>query len=140
MKRLFFTNFYLGLRDDQSHAGTTNTKLIADRKKEYKDFCSECFITQLKLINPKVVVCLGIKVGKTLSEVFSDFVKSNNTLTSLYKNKETDKYIVRKNFADLGERIFILIPHPSYAHINWEKHGERHEIKSKIQEAIHDHK
>ena len=128
----FFTNFYLGLRDDKGYPGTTMTKLRICKKKDYEDFCSEYFINQLKSINPKVVICLGVDIGRTLPKIFSGFANSNNTLTSLYKNNETDKYAVCTNDNVFGKRKFVLIPHPSFAHINW----KRHDIKSKIEEAI----
>ncbi len=126
----FFTNFYMGIRDEKNHPGTTMTKLMVKRGKNYKDFCHQFFVTQLNLINPKIVLCLGIEVGKALISIFPEF--SKNKLTSLYAGEVTKNYSVMIDDNVLGNRKFILIPHPSMANSNWGKNN----IHSKIQKAI----
>lgn len=131
----FFTNFYLGLRNDKLHKGTTNTKRIKQIKQDYKDLCFNFFLSQLELINPKTVVCLGSEVGQTLSEIspiFSNFSKKKNKITTLFSDTSRQDYIIHTNDSIFEQRKFILIPHPSYAHINWNKH----DIKNKIVSAL----
>lgn len=136
IEKTFFTNFYMGLRDNKNHPGTTMTKLIMPRQQDYKIFCFAFFKKQLELINPKIVICLGTAVGKTLSEfsdVFSSFGLKKTTLSELYSDPNKENYIVNTNDKTFGQRKFILIPHPSYAHINWKKH----DIKLKIKNTLH---
>lgn len=45
---------------------------------------------------------------------------------------EKKDYIIHTDDGIFEQRKFILIPHPSYAHINW----NRHDIKSKIESAL----
>ena len=133
--KTFFTNFYLGLRDDKSHQGTTMTKRIKNLEQDYKDLCKDFFIIQLEKINPKTIICLGVEVGQTLSEyfdLFKTFAKKYSTITNLYAYDSKTEYIINIEDDSLGQRKFILIPHPSYAHINWVKN----DIKRKIIKAI----
>jgi hypothetical protein len=127
----FFTNFYLGLRDDNTHTDMKMTKLTVKRTKQYNEFCHAFFLTQLKLINPKLVLCLGKEVGKILPDIFKSMTNEGKSIFSLYSGESAD-YIVTSNDGIYGRRKFILIPHPSYAHINWSKNN----IKDKIKEAI----
>lgn len=88
------------------------------------------------MINPKTIICLGTQVGETLSEysnLFKTFSKGHNTLTNLYADDSSD-YIIYIDDHNLGKRKFILIPHPSYGHINWVKN----DITNKIKKAIKD--
>jgi len=48
MKQTFFTNFYMGLRDDTLHEKMKMTKLAVKRRNDYKQFCHTFFLTQLK--------------------------------------------------------------------------------------------
>ena len=133
----FFTNFYLGLRDDKLHKGTTMTKRVKKLEQDYKDLCYNFFSIQLEMINPKTIICLGAEVGQTLSEyynLFKTFSKKYSTITKLYADNSNSDYIININDNYLGQRKFILIPHPSYGHINWGKN----DIKNKIIKAIKD--
>ncbi len=132
LENTFFTNFYLGLRDDINHPGNTMTKLAVKRQQEYKFFCFNFFQTQLQLINPKIIICLGKEVGLALPGIFSTFIDQRKSLLSMYADESDINYIVYTNDQVYGKRKFILIPHPSYAHINWAKHN----IKAKIQAAV----
>lgn len=131
----FFTNLYLGIRNDKLYTGTSMTRRVKPLEQEYKDLCYNFFLAQLELINPKTVVCLGSEVGQTLSEfsnVFSGFSTKKNKISSLFADESKQDYIINTNDAIFEQRKFILIPHPSYAHINWNKH----DIKNKIEKAI----
>lgn len=46
MEETFFTNFYLGLRDDSTHDNMKMTKLGVKRTNDYKNFCMAFFKTQ----------------------------------------------------------------------------------------------
>ncbi len=130
----FFTNFYLGLRNDKVHSGTTMTKKVKKMEQDYKCLCFNFFLVQLEMVNPKTVICLGAEVGQTLSEfsaVFSNF-STKNKITNLYADTTKQDYIVHTNDRTFKQRKFVLIPHPSYAHINWQKN----DIKNKIKIAI----
>lgn len=135
IKTTFFTNFYLGLRNDKLYKGTTNTKRIKQIKQDYKNLCFNFFLVQLELINPKTVVCLGAEVGQTLSEfspVFSNFSTKKNKISNLFADTTKQDYVIHTNDSIFEQRKFVLIPHPSYAHINWNKH----DIKNKIESAL----
>lgn len=137
MNETFFTNFYLGLRNDIDHIGTSNTKRIKKIEQKYKDLCFDFFLVQLKLINPKRIVCLGTYVGRTLSEysdVFSRFSMKKKGITKLFENNTEQEYIVETDDDIFKRRKFILIPHPSFAHINWGKN----DIRNKIKRALRD--
>lgn len=56
----FFTNLFLGLRKEGKN---TDPKDIKDA---YRNFCYTFFKKQLDIINPKIVLCLGQEVGKSL--------------------------------------------------------------------------
>ncbi len=132
----FFTNFYLGLRKDSLYQGTTMTKRIKNLEQEYKDLCFNFFRIQIEMINPRIVICLGTQVGQTLSEyseVFKKFSKQSGTITSLYDQNNDEAFIIYTDDSIWGQRKFILIPHPSYAHINW-KNDIRNQISKAIQE------
>lgn len=119
LSQTFFTNFYLGVRNDIEIIGTTNTNKIVNYSNEYIQICLNFFQVQLELINPSTVVCMGKEVGKILSENFkelSDFNLKNSNFIELYKE---NKFVKEIENDSLGKRKFILIPHPSYSHINW---------------------
>ena len=110
----FFTNLFMGLRSEGKMTG--KKKLTT----EFKKVCFDFLQIQLKLINPRIVICLGTEVGQALSEKneFLDFSFINN--------------IVKTSSPFFGNRTYILIPHPSYAHINWKKFDTVRKIKSEI--------
>jgi len=132
VEQTFFTNFYLGLRDDKLHEKMKMTNLAVKRTNDYKSFCFNFFKTQLDFINPKLVICLGKEVGRILPGVFKNLTEPGKSLLSLYADETQTDYIVQTNDKIYGNRKYVLIPHPSYAHINWAKH----DIKSKIMAAI----
>jgi len=122
IEKTFFTNFFLGLRI---------TGKMIDKKislEDYKSFCNKFFLTQLKMINPSIVICLGKPVRFVLCDAFERlFPGKNLTYKKLYEN---NGYEVEIKDSVLGERKFVFIPHPSYAHIAW-KH-----IRTKIELAV----
>ena len=122
----FFTNLFLGLR-----RGGTNTKRAAKIKDDYKDVCFNFFKVQLEFINPKVVLCLGKDVGDTLS-AFPAFGQFKTGIAKMFGENNKRDYIVTTDDDFFGQRKFILIPHPSFAHINWSKNN----TKQKIMDAL----
>jgi uracil-DNA glycosylase family 4 len=121
LETTFFTNLFLGLR---KKGGNTDTKKVTE---EYKKFCFQFFEKQLELINPKKIICLGSTVGKSLANYSSYFVEYSKPVSKLFINNTNDDFA-----AYYGGRNYILIPHPSYAHINWKKNN----VLQKIKEAI----
>ena len=137
LENTFFSNLYLGVRNDLLHEGTTMTKRVKKLNEDYKQLCYNIFNVQLEMINPKTIICLGTEVGQALSEhsnLFKTFSRKYSTITNLYADDSKADYIIRVDDNFLGERKFILIPHPSYGHINWVKN----DIKNKIIKAIND--
>jgi uracil-DNA glycosylase family 4 len=125
LETTFFTNLFLGLRTTGKN---TDSKKIS---KEYKQFCFKFFEKQLELINPKIIICLGSTVSKSLSSYSSDFFQlSKHSMSKLYADSTKKDFIIYS-----GKRKYILIPHPSYAHINWNKN----DIRQKIKDAIKSH-
>lgn len=106
----FFTNFYLGVRIEG-----TNTKRVIPLQVDYKQICYDFFITQLNIINPKIVLCLGHEVRKALldfnPQLFSGWGPRSVSLKKLYSN-ERKSFKIDVNDSALGNRKFILIPHP----------------------------
>ena len=113
MERTFFTNFYLGLRNDEKHTEMGMTKLAVKRTNDYKMFCHNFFIEQLRLINPSLVICLGKEVGRILPKIFKAITQPDKSLLSIYADESSTEYVVHTDDALYGKRKFILIPHPS---------------------------
>lgn len=129
LETTFFTNLFLGLRREG-----TNIKRVTKLNNDYKDLCFAFFKKQLEYFNPKVVLCLGIEVGQSLaafSNEFSNFSLSKTSILKLFADTQTN-YVVHSNNEFFGQRKFVLIPHPSFAHINWSKN----DIKKKIENAL----
>ncbi len=110
----FHTNFYLGIRDDKTHEGTTMTDRIAPLEQNYKSFCFRFFLKQLEIINPKVVVCLGHDVRLALAENVQQFAIWKSKSISFKKLYSTDNFVINVD-DELGKRKFIVIPHPCFA-------------------------
>jgi len=122
LETTFFTNLFLGLRTTGKN---TDSKKIS---KVYEQFCFKFFEKQLELINPKIIICLGSTVSKSLSSYSSDFFQlSKYSMGKLYADNTKKDFIIYS-----GKRKYILIPHPSYAHINWNKNDIRQKIKDAI--------
>lgn len=122
LEKTFFTNLFLGLRIDGKN---TDNKMVTV---EYRNFCFAFFKKQLELIKPKIVICLGAEVMKSLSNFSTDFSKySNAAISKLYADSSKNEFVVFS-----GGIKFVFIPHPSYAHINWTKNN----IKQRITEEI----
>jgi len=119
LENSFFTNFHLGLRDNNEHKSMTNIKKTIKFNADYEEMCYNYFLVQLEVINPRLIICLGKDVGKILSkksDIFAKFNMKNKTFKSLFESKEC---IVETNDEIFDKRRFLLIPHPSYAHLNW---------------------
>ena len=132
----FFTNFYLGLRDNVKFPEMGMTQLSIERKELYQKFCYDFFLVQLEIINPKTVVCMGkdtaialYKFGEKQFPMLSD-KKPKIKYPTLYKD---GTYQVNTSGTVFGNRKFVFIPHPSYAHMNWSP-----DIKTKFQSVILD--
>ncbi len=132
----FFTNYYLGLRDDIVHEKMKMTNLAVKRTNDYKKFCHTFFITQLNFINPKLVICLGKEVGRILPRLFKTLMEPGKSILSLYADESSTEYIVNTDDEIYGKRKFILIPHPSYAHINWVKNNIKEKIRAAVKNEI----
>ena len=103
----FFTNFYLGVRLEG-----TNTKRAVCLEQDYKALCFDFFLTQLQIIDPQIVICLGHDVRKALarqSVLFSSWKGTSTTLKHLYAQKQHELNIADEQ---LGQRKFIVVPHP----------------------------
>jgi hypothetical protein len=128
--RTFYTNFFLGLR-----IGGAMIKRIVPLEDEYKAFCYKFFLTQLNKINPSIVICLGNDVRFILYEFFKDqfpdFKSKSITYKNLYESVDKKYEVTTKKESELGERKFVFIPHPSYAHVNWTP-----DIRTKIELAV----
>ena len=136
LETTFFTNFYLGLRNDQKHLGTTMTKRVVKLQQDYKDLCNNFFDVQLSMLEPRTIICLGSDVGQTLSEyskLFKTLSKKYSTISNLYADENKKEYIVNIDDNQYGKRKFILIPHPSFGHINWKKNYIEEKIKAALQ-------
>ena len=117
----FFTNLFLGLR---IKGNNIDSKVISPL---YRQFCFNFFEKQLELINPKTIICLGSTVGKSLSIYSPNFYEFSKPLIKLFTNNTKDDFII---YSD--RRKYILIPHPSYAHINWKRNNIMQKIKNSI--------
>lgn len=122
----FFTNLFLGLR-----INGTQTKRYKKLKPEYINFCFNFLKIQLDFIQPEIVLCLGKDVFNALKnkypELFSSITIQNNFEELILLNKN---YIELKD-DNIGNRKFIFIPHPSFAHANW-KNGVEEIIRQQL--------
>ena len=112
----FYTNFHLGVRIQG-----TNTIREVELKENYKELCFKFFIKQLEIINPNIVICLGHAVRLALvesSSLFNDWNYKNKSIKKFYESK-THKIEISNNI--LGNRKFILSPHPCYS-INFKQY------------------
>src|ERR1035437_149368 len=123
--KTFFTNIYLGVREGKSNIGKKYMK------KKYRSFCHNFLFEQLNFINPKTVICLGAEVGSALAIISDNFKTFNISNISELYIPESNAFVIYTNDEKWGNRKFLLVPHPSFAHINWAKK----DIKYKIQEA-----
>lgn len=121
----FYTNLFLGLRKGEEMVG------IKKLETEYLNFCMNFFKIQLELIKPNIVICLGNEVKKALVEYSNEFSAiSKRTITELYEDENKNDFMIIAN----GIK-FIFIPHPSYAHINWNKNNIKERIKDSLKNA-----
>ena len=120
----FFTNFYLGLKDDKRYKGVimTSNKNVTS---EYRKFCYEFLLTQINFIRPRLIICLGKPVCTALSHF-------HKNLFPEFKNRNAQYSEV--NDLILGEKAFLFIPHPSGKHYNWTR-----ELSETIKSTIADH-
>ncbi|WP_295654816.1 hypothetical protein [uncultured Mucilaginibacter sp.] len=107
--KTFFTNFYLGVRDDETHGSAKMTFRAVALKKDYKALCLDFFITQLDLVKPKAIICLGQDVKNALLSSMDSFTQWGSKSTSLKKLYESNKYIIKN---EVGKQTYIVIPHP----------------------------
>lgn len=107
IKDTFFTNFYLGVREKG-----TNTTRFQPLTKSYQRFCYDFFTTQLLLLKPKKVICLGHAVRQALAEntnLFPEWKAKGVSLKKLYAENKNKLEIDDSQF---GKITFMVIPHP----------------------------
>jgi hypothetical protein len=107
LNKTFFTNFYLGVR---THPNASMTKRVEKLQDSYKKICYEFFFTQINLLNPSIIICLGHDVKNALAELEASFEKWKPKSISLKKIHDEENHII-KNTA-FGNRKFVVIPHP----------------------------
>ena len=103
----FYTNFHLGVRRSDS-----NIERSEKLQPEFTALCYDYFLEQLRIAQPEVVICLGNDVRLSLiqaSEVFTPWGPKSRSLKSLYENGQ---FNLQVNDPSLGQRRFIIIPHP----------------------------
>lgn len=115
-KTTFYTNFYLGLRDDEKYPCTTMIKRCISIKDEYRLLCYNFFLEQVAAVKPRIIICLGHEVKRALTsidnrEYFPKWKPNNITIQKLYENDE-----FKVKFADgiFKNITFVLMPHPCY--------------------------
>ncbi|AHF17581.1 hypothetical protein NIASO_10355 [Niabella soli DSM 19437] len=108
LSETFFTNLHLGVRKDG-----TNTKRATPLTDKYKQFCFEFLVKQIKLVNPKFILCLGHEVRLALAEYSDNFTcwkGKSLTLKKLFATANAFQIGVNDN--KFGNRIFLIVPHP----------------------------
>ena len=83
-------------------------------QKNYLAFCYKFFLQQVHLINPKIILCLGHDVRKSLvdsSSSFSQWKPKSISFKKLYQSPNNN-FVINIHNRELGERRFISIPHP----------------------------
>jgi len=86
----FFSNAYLGLRLN-SYQKSGNSPFFKD--KTYHDLSIKIFLEHLKIIQPKVIICLGNNPGKFLNDVFN---KKKMEWFEVYDTSEMDDFPIIK--------------------------------------------
>lgn len=120
----FFTNLHLGVRQEgQPMTGSMK------HEERYEELCINFFDKQLEIAKPKIVLCLGQDVAKLLHKkykrAFPNF--SQKPIIELFANGKQSDFCIEINGCK-----FIIIPHPSFAHINWKKNNIKQQIKDAI--------
>lgn len=123
----FFTNFFMGLRKE---GGMIDPKKVPPL---YREFCYNFFKIQLNYLNPDIVLCLGKEVGLSLSLISPlNFPNFSSNIKDLYADPNKSESIKYTNDSDFGNRKFVLIPHPCFAHINWRTNNISQKIKDSL--------
>lgn len=102
----------MGLRDDYSYAGTKNTIRLKPLEQGYKHLCHNFFLTQLRLIKPKIVICLGHAVRLAIAENFEQVSYWKPKSASFKKLYIDNRYYSDIELKEFGQIKFIVIPHP----------------------------
>lgn len=103
----FYTNLHLGVRDSKS-----NIERTTGLKENYTALCYQYFLKQLAITQPKVVICLGNDVRRSLieyNEAFNLWKPKSKSLKKLYESGHFDLNVID---SELGSRKFIVVPHP----------------------------
>lgn len=115
LENTFFTNFYLGLRDNIKYPETTMIHRQVPIKEKYKKLCSKFFQKQMELVNPSIVICLGQEVKKALmdsdlSSLFANWKPKSSSIAKIYSG---NNHLIILNNEELNINCtFIIIPHP----------------------------
>jgi hypothetical protein len=134
-KCCFFTNAYLGLRTNTKTTGAspgTSNPL-------FKTMCQDFFAYQIKVQEPRVIVCLGHEPRRFVAPVLLRSRHAWGKEMSFPALDKTCDQIIQGSFQIDGEQvspIVVVIAHPSYAWSTYaqsprtfqDQHGEPAEI------------
>lgn len=135
MDKTFFTNYYMGLRDDAQHPGTTMTKRVVPFKEEYDKLCLDFFRVQMDKIKPRMVICLGTYVRQAIAKYSPELghLGKGPGIMKRYASGNCTAYTAYLPDGSNGRGVkFIIVPHPSFAHIYWERNGVKEKIQAEM--------
>jgi len=131
----FYTNFFMGLRDNSINQVTTNIDSEGPKLEPYRKLCADFFLTQLTHTRAKKVLVLGPKVAHALhlsfTGPFAAFKSKSTKISTFYKNGNKGCFI-NPTEGPLKGYEFMVIPHPSFSHISW----KGLEIESRVNEWV----
>jgi len=131
----FYTNLFMGLRDNSINQKTTNIDSEEPKLEPYRKLCADFFLTQLKHTQAKKVLVLGPKVAHALylsfTGQFDAFKSKSAQISTFYKNGNKGCFI-NPTEGPLKGYEFMVIPHPSFSHISW----NGLEIESRVHEWV----
>ena len=119
-----FSNLFMGLR---TTGGNTDPKFVPPA---YRTACLEFYREQLKILQPRIVICLGKQVLEAL--VYFDKIFQPYTvkpISYLFQNDNSDFVI---NCSGIK---YLIMPHPSYAHINWSKYRVAEQVREELSKS-----
>lgn len=108
----FYTNLFMGVRKQNG-----NTEKI-QHTPDFEKFSFDFFEMQLDYAKPKIVLCLGANVAKCLAKKYDALVNFTKPMKDLYGENSNREFVAFHNNIK-----YVLMPHPSFAHINWSIHN-----------------
>ncbi|MEO8053376.1 MAG: uracil-DNA glycosylase family protein, partial [Acidobacteriota bacterium] len=103
--RCFFTNVYMGLREEEKETG----RFPGAKDKEFVHRCVEFFKLQLEVARPKLILTLGLEPLRVLAACLFH-IADPKTL------KECSE--VYSVVLEHGNVTVVALTHPSYSHVN----------------------